>query len=124
MTIRFLIENFHPAATLSATSEALAAANTQDSRRAYVWRSTTTAAQTITGTIAGGGYASGLAIARHNLTSIATVQLVLKLAGAVVYDSGAVSAGAAFIPAGTWRAGIVPYGAAYNDALQPKITDL
>lgn len=122
MTVRFIIDNAHADAALTATSEALAIANTQNSRRAYVWRSADTAVQTITGTSVATA-ASGFVLARHNLSSLATVQLLLKKAGATVYDSGAFSVGEA-IPAGVWRAGIDAYGATYNERLDPQIINI
>lgn len=122
MTVRFIIDNAHADATLTATSEALAIENTQNSRRAYVWRSADTEVQTITGTPTPSA-ASGFVMARHNLSSLATVQLLLKKAGTTVYDSGALSVGEP-IPAGVWRAGIDPYGATYNERLDPQIFNI
>ncbi|MBL4781667.1 MAG: hypothetical protein JKX92_05440 [Porticoccaceae bacterium] len=120
MSLRFIIENQHASAVVSATSEALPASYTRDSRRAYAWRSTGTASQTISATPVAAVSANGLAIVRHNLSAGATVRLQLKLNGATVYDSAALAVGEP-IPAGVWRAGIDAYGATYNELLDPQI---
>ena len=118
MTVRFIIDNAHASAALAATSEALAIENTQNSLRSRVWRSANLATQVITGTIT--AEASGFAIARHNFSALATVQLVLKKSAAVVYDSGAVEVGQT-VPAGTWRAGIDAYGGTYDARFETQI---
>lgn len=84
--IRILAQDGHKNAVLTATSEAdgLAIENTQDDRRAYVWRSEDTSGadateQTITAvmpvSILGLG---GLVLSNTNLTADATVSAVLK----------------------------------------------
>ncbi len=122
MTVRFIIDNAHTGAALSATSEALAIENSQNSRRAYVWRSTDTTQQTITGTPTPTA-ASGFAVVRHNFSALATVQLILKKDAATVYDSGALTVSEP-IPAGVWRAGVDAYGATYNERLDPQIFNI
>lgn len=82
--MRIIANDGHKGAVLTATSEALAIENTQDSRRAYPWRSEDTSPgdwwdQTITAimpvTINGLG---GLVLSNTNLTMDATVSAVLK----------------------------------------------
>lgn len=128
MTIRFLSDSAHNTAALTVTSEAMPIENTQGSRRAFVWRSTDTAEQTISGTPAAAATATGLVLARHNLSGAASIQLILKLGATTVYDTGTVGTGEIgagdIIPAGTWRAGIDKYGATYNNLLEPQHLDL
>jgi len=107
--IRFLTKNSHKLATLTATSEALSVENTKDARRSFAWRSATLATQTITGTLATATSANCFVFANHNLSAGSSVQLILKLSGVTVYDSGEIDP-KNYIPAGVWRAGIDPYG--------------
>lgn len=107
--IRLIINNEHDGATLTATSEAMAVAYTQRSGRSYVWRSTDLAPQTITATLPGVRYLSGVVVYNHNLSSSGQIRIEYLLDGAVVYDSGAIIA-ADLIPLGTWQVGIDPWG--------------
>jgi hypothetical protein len=126
--IKFIVDDIHPTATLTATSEALDIENTQNALRAYVWRSADLEPQIITGTLAAPIFASGLAISRHNLTGGGEISIVLKLDGDTVFDSviglGGVSSVGGFIPAGVWQAGIDPWGATYNQSLGVMVTDI
>lgn len=126
--IRIIVDDVHPTASLTATSEALPIENTQNAFRAYVWRSVDTEDQVITGTLALPTFASGIAISRHNLTGGGEISLVLKLGGETVYssiaDTGGPSSIGGFIPAGIWRAGIDPYGATYSQSLGVLTTDI
>lgn len=118
--IRFVIENAHDKAALTVTSEAQPIKNTQDKVRGRIWRSSSTSNQTITGTLTSGTFANSFVFGRHNLSSSATIKLVLKLSGSSVYDSGDKKI-EELIPAGVWRVGIEPYGATYNDKINPQV---
>lgn len=107
--IRLIINNEHDEATLTATSEATPIDYTQRSGRSYVWRSADLAPQTITATLPGVRYLSGLVVYNHNLTSLGTIRIEYLLDGTVVYDSGEIIA-ADLIPLGTWQAGVDPWG--------------
>lgn len=93
--LRLVAVNQVDAATLGA-SPALAASlpvtNLQDTRRAKVARTTSTANQTITGNFAATAVCSAAALWRHNLTSAGTWRIELysadNQAGTKVYDSG------------------------------------
>ena len=110
--LRILAHNVHDTAALTATSEALPITNTQRSERPLVWRSADLSEQVITGTLSAGAVVDCFAIARHNLGGSGLRRIELLRHDAVVYDS-ADSDGSTFIPAGTWRAGIDPWGMSY-----------
>lgn len=87
--IRLILNNGHADAVLTATSEetGLEIENTQNERRARVWRSTSDAAQTITAvmpvSISGVG---GIVLTNTNLTTDADVEVDLKN-GVTVIDT-------------------------------------
>lgn len=92
--IRIITPNDGDAATLTASpamSGTLPVTNLQDSSRARVARTTSTAAQDIKGTWSVAKVISALALIRHNLTSSSTWRLRLYSDAswiALVYDSG------------------------------------
>lgn len=121
--IRFVINNQHDTATLTATSEATPIDYTKDQKRGRVWRSTDATAQLITGTLPSPTHANSLVIGRHNFSSDATLRLILKNGAIPIYDSGSQSV-EELIPCGVWRAGIDPWGATFNDQIKPQIGTL
>lgn len=116
--LRIVGLNLHDTATLEVTSEepTLPISYTQRSERALVWRSTNADEQVITGTLASGSLINTVAIIRHNLGAGGLRRIELLVDDDVVYDSGLVPT-ALLIPAGTWRAGVDPWGATYDDQL-------
>lgn len=121
--MRLVVSNLNDAATLAATSEALPIEYTQRSGRAYVWRSTDTATQVITGTWSSTNFIDAFTLYRHNLSPSATVRFELLQDAEVVYDSGAVAT-AELIPPPLLRVGIDPWGATYNDEIAVPLTSL
>lgn len=119
--LRMIIDNLHDSATLTATSQALPIAYTQRSGRSYVWRSTSTATQVITGTLTSVQPLDGLVVYRHNLSPAAMIRWELLANGSVVYDSGMVSTAELVTPPNL-RVGIDPWGLTYQDALPAEQT--
>lgn len=118
--IRFIIENLHNIATLTATTTAANSYvdNTKDAYRSNVWRSTAITAQDIAGDLDTNYNMTSMVINRHNLSPAATVQLVLRdggAAGTIVYDSTAISIGT-LIPMGTFVWGVDTWGGVYDEA--------
>lgn len=116
--VRMITPNDADAATLTAAPAAVATlpvTNLQDPTRARLWRSTSTAAQTINGSWAASYSVSGFALVRHNLSPNATLRLIVysgaNQTGAVLYDSGAVAIGT-MIGWGDLVWGIDPWGGA------------
>lgn len=107
--MRIIFENLHDDSTLTATSEALPVSYTQRSGRSYVWRSTDTAEQVITGTLATPGYINSVVLLRHNIGVSGTVRVELLLSGSVVHDSGEAFP-AELKPLGEWVVGVDPWG--------------
>lgn len=96
--LRLIMVNDADDATLSASPAAvttLPAANLQNPSRAYIWRSTSTAAQTLLGDFDSLVSVSGVALVRHNLSASATWRFRLYAStgqtGSLLYDSGTVS---------------------------------
>lgn len=119
--IKFLFgsDDVHRLATLTATTEGsgLPIENTQNGYRGYPWRSTSIATHTITGTLATDYQATDLIINKHNLTSAATIQLVLKdggSGGTTQYDSGEVEF-TELIELGVFEFGVDPWGGEYSE---------
>lgn len=114
--LRLIVVNQGDIATLSA-SPAVAAnlpvSNLQLAPRARAMRTTGVADQKVLGDLASGQVADGFSLARHNLSSVATVKLRLFDAagqtGTLVYDSGDVKVSEP-IAAGVFRAGVDPWG--------------
>lgn len=77
--IRFTMHNYADLATLTASSEQgeLLIANTQRIPRSKIWRSTSGAAQTITGNLNGVQTISTITVGRHNLTEGSTFEIWL-----------------------------------------------
>lgn len=121
--MRMIVNNLNDTATLTATSEALPIGYTQRSGRAYVWRSTDTATQVITGTWSGAEFADGATLYRHNLSPSAAVQLEIFQDEDVTYNSGQVPT-AELIPPPVLRVGIDPWGATYNDEIPVPLTSI
>lgn len=119
--MRLIIDNLHDGATLTATSEALPIAYTQRSGRSYVWRSTDTDDQVITGTLSSVQPLDGLVVYRHNLSPAAMIQWELLSDGDVVYDSGMTTTAYLVTPPNL-RVGIDPWGLTYSDALPANQT--
>jgi hypothetical protein len=97
--LRLVAVNLVDAATLSASPalvSTLPVTNLQDSRRAKMARTTSTAQQVITGDLAATGVCSAAALWRHNLSPAGTWRIELFTAaaqgGTKIYDSGAVLA--------------------------------
>lgn len=111
-----IIDNLHDTATLTATSAALPIAYTQRSGRTYVWRSTSTATQVITGTLPSVQPVDGGVVYRHNLSPTAMIRWEFLANGSVVYDSGTVSTAYLVTPPNL-RVGIDPWGLTYANAL-------
>lgn len=93
--LRLVAVNQVDSATLGASpsmSSTLPVTNLQDTRRAKVARTTSTADQTITGNFAAAVVCSAAALWRHNLTSAGTWRIELysddDQTGTKVYDSG------------------------------------
>ncbi|WP_438455300.1 hypothetical protein [Vreelandella venusta] len=114
--MRMIIDNLHDSATLTATSAALPIAYTQRSGRSYVWRSTSTATQVITGTLSSVQPLDGGVVYSHNLSPTAMIRWEFLANGSVVYDSGTVSTAYLVTPPNL-RVGIDPWGLTYADAL-------
>ena len=94
--IAFILENIidDESATLLAVPTpvlTLPVANLKKTNRSYVFRSTSTANQSITGNYSGGQYVSALALSRHNLTGTVRFRIFSQQyqSGTVLYDSGA-----------------------------------
>jgi len=115
--MRIIFDNLHDDSTLTATSEALPVSYTQRSGRSYVWRSTSTAEQVITGTLATPGYINSIILLRYNFSVTATVRIELLLSGSVVYDSTQ-RFPSELKPLGQWVVGVDPWGSS-NLALLP-----
>ena len=82
----------------------------------------------IRSSFAAGRFASGFALARHNLALTGTIRLRLydgaDQTGTVTYDSGAVAI-ASIIPWGVMIPGVTPWGGAYPDGVNlPPIATL
>lgn len=114
--VRIITPNDADAAVLTASPAAvstLPVTNLQEPARALLWRSTSTATQTIKGDWADSYNVSGFALVRHNLTANATLRLKVyegaSQTGAVLYDSGAVAIGT-MIGWGELVWGIDPWG--------------
>lgn len=97
--LRIILENEGDTSSIAVSPAAVATlpeTNLQDSTRARVWRSPSTADQTLTGDFPGIRYCSGLALMRHNLTSAAQWRFELFVGagqtGTKIYDSGLISA--------------------------------
>lgn len=118
--LRILANNIHDSTTLTATSEAMPVDNTQRSERPFTWRSTSLQTQVIEATLQDGAYIDCVALARHNLGPLGSVQFEFFRgsfdAENQVQNSGVIPT-ALLIPAGIWRAGIDPWGATYNEQL-------
>src|SRR5688572_13559444 len=95
--VRMLFENDADDATLTSTSDVgtLPVDYLQRAERAYVWRSTSTAAQTILGDFDSLVTVSGVALARHNLSASGTWRIRFYSGagqtGSTLYDSGTIS---------------------------------
>lgn len=105
--------------TLTATSEALPIENVQESGRDLVWRSTSTATQTITGSFSSLQLINCLVLGRHNFSGGATVRYILKNGATTVFDSGTSSV-STIIPAGVFIVGVDPWLATYDDQFDTK----
>lgn len=119
--LRLLVENQGDLATLTASpavSATLPVTNLQVAPRARVMRTTGTDDQQILGDQSEGLVADGFSLARHNLTSVGTVQIELfdgaGQTGSLVYDSGEIDV-ADPIAAGVFRAGVDSWGENEND---------
>ncbi|WP_404463098.1 hypothetical protein LG331_09980 [Vreelandella aquamarina] len=121
--MRMIVSNLNDIATLAATSEALPVAYTQRSGRAYVWRSTSTSTQVITGEWESVQSVDAFTLYRHNLSPSATVRIEFLLDGETVYDSGN-TAVAELITPPTLRVGIDPWGVTYNDEIPVPLTSI
>ena len=119
--MRMIVNNLNDSAQLTATSAALPISYTQRSGRAYVWRSTDTATQVITGTWDSTQFVDGFTLYRHNLSSSASVRFELVAGDSVVYDSGDMPVSELITPP-SLRVGIDPWGATYNDAIPVPLT--
>ena len=73
--VRIVYENRADEAVLTATSEALAVANLQDMQPQIVWRSTSTANQTITIPLVSSRSINCVALMNHNLSGSATIRV-------------------------------------------------
>ncbi len=117
------MDNLHDRATLTASSAAPECGidNTQRNEREYLWRSTGLSPQTITATLPELQFVDSVVLSGHNLSNTAVITLELLLDGEAVATVADIST-AEYIPAGTWRAGIDPFGASYNDRLSQPLT--
>lgn len=117
--MRMIISNIIDTAQLFVTSALLTADNLKNRLRGTAWMSEDTNPQTITAQFAASAV-SGLGIARHNLSSSASITLVLKLNGKIVKEIGP-SPTVLYIPAGVFRAGIDPWEATYNEKVPHRL---
>lgn len=121
--MRMIVSNLNDTATLTATSEALPVTYTQRSGRAYVWRSTDTATQVISGEWSGTEFIDAFTLYRHNLSASATVRFELFQGEVIVYDSGETPVAELITPPAL-RVGIDPWGATYNDEIPVPLTSV
>lgn len=98
--VRFISPNSADVATLTVSPAAvstLPVTNLQDQTRSKIWRSTSTADQTISGEFATATTVMAFVFYRHNLTNLATIRFQLYAGaagtGTLLYDSTAVAIG-------------------------------
>lgn len=107
--IRLIIDNLHDETTVTATSEALPASNTQRSGRSYVWRSTGVGEQVLTASFPTSRFLNAVVILDYNFSLTASLRFELLIDDDVVYDSGIRTPGE-IKPLGIWMAGVDPWG--------------
>lgn len=118
--LRLILKNEWDIATLSATNESLPIRHTQEERRDDPFESINTSDVVITATWDNPVQASGFGMTRHNLSSGATIQILLKIKDEVVYTN--TEDLSQYIPAGVWRVGIDVPGATWNEQLATQQT--
>jgi hypothetical protein len=118
-SLRMIVNNAHDGALLSATTNALPIAYTQQSKRVKPWRSDGTGEQVIEGTLPAPTLLSGGILYRNNLSAGSRVRLEILNGTATAWDSGLRSV-SGVIPLGEFRFGIDKWGATSTDDLPVK----
>lgn len=119
--IAFVLDNKADDGSLLATPSPVATlpvSNLKKTNRSYVFRTTSTADQSITGNLAGGQPLSAFVLSRHNITGTVRLRLYPQnyQQGTVLYDSTALSA-IDPLPWGSFVWGTNEWGLPYNDGL-------